>query len=947
MCCACWASTGLRPWNCRSRNNPLMIPTGVIKVLLVEDDEDDAIIARDLFSEIQSQRFVVDWASSFQAGLEAMQLNQHDVCLVDYRLGAQNGVELLREAQEHGCQAPVILLTGAGEAKVDHEAMEAGAADYLVKTKLQANSLERSIRYALQRKRAAVLAAFEQARLAAFGAEIGLALTSRDSLDAILDRCSKAMAQFLNAALAQISTFDARKQVFETRAAAGPIWEGASAPRQAPVVKLELTALSEGKPMILKQLANDPHLPDQEWVKKEGVVSYAAFPLMLENKLVGLMTIFTQQPLTEKIALEMSSVAHGIALSIDRKRSEEALGVSEVKYRSVVESIKEVIFQLDEFGHWTFLNSAWTAVTGFEVEPTLGTLFLEYISQEDRQQNQEIFLKLIERKLDYCRYETRFLTKNGKVRWVEVYSQLALNGDGTVRGASGSLTDVTDRKLAETQIQKLAAFPRVNPNPVLELSKEGTLTYANDAAREMAKSLGRNQLLSILPPDAAGMARDCLSTGRKRLREEVSVNGRTLVWSFFPVPASHVVHCYGVDVTDVLNLEAQLRHAQKLESVGQLAAGVAHDINNLLTVIQGYSDCLRARCQGDRVTEGALKQISEASQRATALTRQLLMFSSKQVIAPKVLDLNSVLQNLANMLRRLLGEDVVLESNYDRNAVRIEADTGMLEQVVMNLAVNARDAMPKGGQLYIGTGMVEISEDYVKQHPGARTGSFACLTVTDTGCGMDRKTLDRIFEPFFTTKGAGKGTGLGLATVYGIVKQHKGWIDVTSQVGAGTTFKIYFPVAAQPVERATDTHTAGKPVRGGKETILLVEDEKALRELVREVLRSYDYRVIEAASGVEALRVWDEHDGEIDLLFTDMVMPEGLTGSDLAAQLKQRKPELKVIFTSGYSPEVLGREFGPEDTAFLSKPYLPPQLGQLVRQCLDSARKPCPDLVPA
>ena len=323
------------------------------------------------------------------------------------------------------------------------------------------------------------------------------------------------------------------------------------------------------------------------------------------------------------------------------------------------------------------------------------------------------------------------------------------------------------------------------------------------------------------------------------------------------------------------------------------------------------------------------------------------MFSSKQVIAPKVLDLNSVLQNLANMLRRLLGEDVVLGSNYDRNAVRIEADTGMLEQVVMNLAVNARDAMPKGGQLYIGTGMVEISEDYVKQHPGARTGNFACLTVTDTGCGMDRKTLDRIFEPFFTTKGAGKGIGLGLATVYGIVKQHKGWIDVTSQVGAGTTFKIYFPVAAQPVERATDAQTAGKPVRGGKETILLVEDEKALRELVREVLRSYDYRVIEAGSGVEALRVWDEHDGEIDLLFTDMVMPEGLTGSDLAAQLKQRKPDLKVIFTSGYSPEVLGREFGPEDTAFLSKPYLPPQLGQLVRQCLDSARKPCPDLVPA
>src|SRR5437899_8784197 len=217
-----------------------MIPTGIIKVLLVEDDEDDAVIARDLFSEIAGRRFVVDWASSFQAGLEAMALNQHDVCLVDYRLGAQDGIELLRSAQERGCQAPVILLTGAGETKVDLEAMEAGAADYLVKTDLQRNSLDRSVRYALQRKRAAVLAAFEQARLAAFGAEIGLALTRRDSLDHILDRCAKAMAQFLNAALAQISTFDPGKKVFEPRAAAGPMWDGASAPRQAPTVALDL-----------------------------------------------------------------------------------------------------------------------------------------------------------------------------------------------------------------------------------------------------------------------------------------------------------------------------------------------------------------------------------------------------------------------------------------------------------------------------------------------------------------------------------------------------------------------------------------------------------------------------------------------------------------------------------------------------------------------------------
>jgi PAS domain S-box-containing protein len=924
-----------------------MMDTGIVKVLLVEDDEDDFVIARDLFSEMPGRRFALDWARSFDAGLQAMALNQHDVCLVDYRLGARNGVDLLRVAIERGCQSPIILLTGAGEHEVDVEAMQAGAADYLVKAQLQSNSLERSIRYALQRKRAAALAAFEQARLAAFGAEIGLALTRRDSLKAILDRCAKAMAQYLNAGLAQILTFEPRGKAFEALATAGPILEHREFRGTAPEVLLDLAPLVEGKPALIKQLLNDARVPEQELIKREGLVSYAAYPLVLEDKLVGLMAIFTQQPLTEQISLEMGSVAHGIALCIERKRSEEALGVSEFKYRSVVESIKEVIFQLDEFGNWTFLNPAWTTVTGFHVKPTLGTFFLEYICQDDRQQNQEIFLRFIERKLDYCRYETRFITKDGKIRWVEVYCQLSLGAEGQVLGISGSLTDITDRKIAEIQIKKLAAFPRVNPNPVLEFSMDGSLTYSNDAALQMAKSLGHDELVSILPPNASAIARECLASGQNRLREEVQINGRTITWSFFPVPASHVVHCYGVDVTDMLSLEAQLRHAQKLESVGQLAAGVAHDFNNILTVIQGYSDCLLARCNGDESMRSALKQICDASKRAASLTRQLLVFSRKQVIQPKVLDLNGVLQNLSNMLPRLLGEDVVLETNYGSNLPRIEADTGMLEQVVMNLAVNARDAMPKGGRLSLSTGSVEVGKDYASRHPESRPGTFACLTVTDTGCGMDAKTLERIFEPFFTTKEVGKGTGLGLATVYGILKQHEGWIEVSSEVGVGSTFKVYFPAVAADADAKGDTTMVTKNVRGGKETILLVEDEPVVRELVREILHTYEYKVVEAESGVDALRVWDEYNGHIDLLLTDMVMPEGMNGRELADQLKKRRPELKVIFSSGYSAESLGREMTDSDTAFLPKPYLPPQLAQLVRQCLDAAPKKRPQLVPA
>jgi PAS domain S-box-containing protein len=596
---------------------------------------------------------------------------------------------------------------------------------------------------------------------------------------------------------------------------------------------------------------------------------------------------------------------------------------------------------MDEFGTWTFLNPAWTAISGFEVNNTLGTFFLEYVHEEEREHNRQIFLRLVERRLEYCRYETRFLTKNGKVRWLEVYSQPFLSADGSVAGLSGSLTDITDRKLAENAIQKLAAFPQVNPNPVLEFAADGSLTYSNQAARELVTALGQTELKAILPPNAGAMACESLASGQKRVSEELRIGGRTLTWSFFPVVASQVVHCYGADITDMLNLEAQFRHAQKLESVGQLAAGVAHDFNNVLTVIQGYAECLLARGTGDNSTATALKQILDASKRASALTRQLLTFSRKQVIQPRVLDLNAVLANVSNLLLRLLGEDIALQSNYAQDLLPLQADAGMLEQVVMNLVVNSRDAMPKGGVVRIKTGGVRIDESYAQKRPESRPGDFICLTVSDTGCGMDAKTLERIFEPFFSTKEVGKGTGLGLATVYGIVKQHEGWIEVESQPGAGTTFRVFFPAASGSVEPAPQASPPpAVPVVTGsnKESILVVEDEPVVRELVCEILRQHQYTVFEAGSGGQALQTWDEQNGKIDLLMTDMVMPEGMTGRELAAQLKSRKPDLKVLYTSGYTPEAMGREYGKGDTAFLPKPYLPPQMLQLVRQCLEKAK---------
>jgi CheY-like chemotaxis protein len=332
-----------------------------------------------------------------------------------------------------------------------------------------------------------------------------------------------------------------------------------------------------------------------------------------------------------------------------------------------------------------------------------------------------------------------------------------------------------------------------------------------------------------------------------------------------------------------------------------------------------------------------LKRISEASKRAAGLTRQLLMFSRKQAIQARPLDLNSVLRNLANMLPRLLGEDIVVESQYAPDLPQIHADTGMLEQVVMNLAVNARDAMADGGRLMVTTQLFDVDANYAHHRAEARPGRFVCLAVQDTGCGMDSKTITRIFEPFFSTKEVGRGTGLGLSTVYGIVKQHQGWVEVSSEVGVGTTFKVLFPAAETTSELAAEVSEA-TPVRGGHETILHVEDEPVLRQLVRDVLSQYKYNILEAGSGVEALKVWDEHDGQVDLLLTDMVMPEGMTGRDLAQQLRKRKPDLRVIYTSGYTLKTFGNDQSEDDTAWLEKPYQPSQLARNVRECLDGAR---------
>ena len=381
--------------------------------------------------------------------------------------------------------------------------------------------------------------------------------------------------------------------------------------------------------------------------------------------------------------------------------------------------------------------------------------------------------------------------------------------------------------------------------------------------------------------------------------------------------------------------EKQFRQSQKMEAVGRLAGGIAHDFNNLLTVIMGYSQVLLTELGPQHPLRGKIEETLKAGERAATLIRQLLTFSSKQSLDPKILSLNTAVTSLESLLRRLIGEDIQLVSRLDPTNGRLHADQAQLEQVLVNLIVNARDAMPKGGTLTIETAQVELTRSPVYHLTPLPPGPYVRLAVSDTGCGMDRKTQSHIFEPFFTTKGEGKGSGLGLSTVFGIVTQCGGAIDVTSRVGHGTRFDLYFPSVESDILTTVPTQPLGQPQRG-TETILLVEDEPSVRTLVRDELRKLGYRVLEAKNGVEACLLATQQAGSLHLLLTDVVMP-GMGGRELAQHLSVIKPDLRTLFISGYMDDVgimAGQEEG--TSSFLQKPFTPEVLARAVRNLLDA-----------
>ncbi len=523
---------------------------------------------------------------------------------------------------------------------------------------------------------------------------------------------------------------------------------------------------------------------------------------------------------------------------------------------------------------------------------------------------------------------------------------------GAPRGCITSFLDITARKQAEDQLreanQTLRALIEALPLAIIAMDFQGNVKSWNRTAQRMFGWTEQEVLGDLFPavPESdeeffranlkrARQGETLCGIERQRRRKDGSLMDVAL-WntvqrdaSGSPVGVISVI----ADITQRKHLEEQLRQSQKMEAVGRLAGGVAHDFNNLLTVVTGFSQLMLDGMQEDNPFRAPLEEILKAGNRAAGLTNQLLAFSRRQMIRPTVVDLNRVITDTERMLRRLISEDIELVLLLGSGLRSVRADAGQIQQVLMNLAINARDAMPRGGSLTIETSNVVLRVNDLAAHPELRPGDYVLLTFTDTGEGMDETTRTRLFEPFFTTKGLGRGTGLGLSTVYGIVKQNGGDIAVWSEPGRGATFRIYLPGLSADAEPPREAGKHSMPTEGS-ETVLLVEDEPGVRNMVRQVLTSQGYDVHVACDGRDALRVYAELSQQVDLLVTDVVMPH-MNGQELARQLIALQPDLKVVYISGYAEPVLARYgVSEEGVTFLQKPFTPQELRRRVREAL-------------
>jgi two-component system, cell cycle sensor histidine kinase and response regulator CckA len=625
----------------------------------------------------------------------------------------------------------------------------------------------------------------ERSNLAALAADVGRAVIHNATVESMLSTCCDCFVNHLGAALARIWTLDNASGLLELQASSGGSRRPEYLYERLALGHLEIGRIASDRARILSNdVQGDTRISCRQWASIEDIVAFAGYPLIIADRLLGVVAVYSRKPMTELISEGLAPVANSIALGIERKLDEQNLRKAEEKYRNIFESSAEGILQTLPSGRVITANPAAARILGFsspdDLMAGIHNMANHYANADDRQR----LLGMIEAEGSKA-MEVQFTRKGGAAIWVLARGRAVRDKDGAIAYYEVTIEDIAERK----------------------------------------------------------------------------------------------------------HLQEQLFQAQKMEAIGRLAGGVAHDFNNLLTAIIGYSSLAANKLASSDPIRQDVGEIEKAGRRAAALTNQLLVFSRKQVLQPKILAMNGVVRGLESMLKRLIGEDIALSTVLDPNTGPIRADPGQMEQIILNLAVNARDAMPEGGNLTIETEHIDLRANL--PHPALNPVPYVLLSISDNGVGMDEQTLSRIFEPFFTTKEVGKGTGLGLSTVYGIMQQLGGHIDAKSKPGRGTTFKLYIPVVERPAD--DQQLAAPKPPRAmGTETILLVEDDDAVRALAKVSLEYSGYTVLDAGNADSAIKICQSHPGHIHLLLTDIVMPD-VSGPKLAEMLLSIRKELKVL----------------------------------------------------
>ncbi len=897
--------------------------TKPIRVLIVEDSPDDAEL---LTLELSRGGFDPD-ATRVQdeaAMRAALAGGRWDLILADHTVPGFGALPALALAREADPDTPFLVVSGTVGEERAADLMRAGASDFVLKGSLVrlVPAVERELREAGGRR----------VRRAAERAAAHLAALVESTDDAVISKTLDGTITSWNPAAERLYGWAAAEAVGRHISFIFPADK-----------RDELTR-------IMAQLRAG-----------ERVESFESVRLLKDGGRIDVsLTISPVRDVAGRV-VGGSKIARDIRR---RLRAEDALRASEGRLRAVIGSMAEGLILADSGGRMLEWNEAALRLHGYadaaEVLRPLEWFAATYelsTPEGRRLPLAEWPIARILRGETFAGYELHVRRiDTGRAVVVSYGGSPVLGRDGRVVLAALTLHDMTEHRRVEAERNRLLTRLRyqINRMPlgyVLLDERERVADWNPGAERIFGYS--RDEVLGMGPPFEKIVApEDWPALERVRTRvpsgemaahsvnRYVTKDGRAITceWIDTPLPDGDgrvtEVMCLVQDITEKQLLEERVRQSQKMEAVGQLAAGVAHDFNNLLTIINGYSDLLLGSLPPGEPSWELVEEIHRAGERSAGLTRQLLAFSRKEVVAPRLLDLNAVVTEAEKLLRRVIGEDVRLRTALAPDLWPVKVDPGQVDQVLLNLAVNARDAMPTGGRLTVETKNVELTDEFVRTHPDSTPGPYVLLAVSDTGCGMTGAVKARIFEPFFTTKGAGRGTGLGLATVFGIIKQSRGLIDVYSEVGIGTTFKVYLP-RVEPAASDPGRRSGVRTPPRGTETVLLVEDEDGVRALTRHVLVGCGYAVLEAADGQEAVRAAEVHDGPIHLLVTDVVLPT-IDGRTVAERVAQVHPDVRVLYVSGYTADaVIHHGILHETVPFLQKPFAPTALAVKIRELLD------------